>query len=147
MDLGKGIRVMLAKKQLSQTKLVDWQNLLTTDSATDTGRHFGSRITFDDSGHVYFGVGDRGVVEVQLFELRQAFQMRQSGIGDLGLVQVQVINVVDAGEIGDSGVGDLGSGEVEMIRVRRCQHLDERQSGISQCGLCQGNVRDILEAF
>lgn len=25
-----------------------------------TGRHFGSRITFDDNGHLYFGIGDRG---------------------------------------------------------------------------------------
>ena len=56
-----GAVTTLARAQLNQTKLVDWQNLLTTDSATDTGRHFGSRIAFDDSGHVYFGVGDRGV--------------------------------------------------------------------------------------
>ncbi|MCZ8489822.1 hypothetical protein O9992_30520 [Vibrio lentus] len=26
-------------------------------SRTDTGRHFGSRITFDDS-HLYFSIGD-----------------------------------------------------------------------------------------
>ena len=57
----KGAVTTLARTRLKQTKLVDWQDLLTTDSATDTGRHFGSRIAFDDSGHVYFGVGDRGV--------------------------------------------------------------------------------------
>ena len=49
----------LARARLDQDRLVDWQDLLVTDSATDTGRHFGSRITFDDK-HVFFGVGDRG---------------------------------------------------------------------------------------
>lgn len=34
--------------------------LLETQSATGTGYHFGSRIAFDEKGHVYFGVGDRG---------------------------------------------------------------------------------------
>ena len=26
----------------------------------DSGHHYGSRITFDDEGHLYFGIGDRG---------------------------------------------------------------------------------------
>ena len=50
----------LARARLDQNRLVDWQDLLVTDSATDSRRHFGSRITFDDQGHVFFGVGDRG---------------------------------------------------------------------------------------
>lgn len=50
----------LARARLQQHRLVDWQDLLVSDSATDTGYHFGSRIAFDDDGHVYFGVGDRG---------------------------------------------------------------------------------------
>jgi len=50
----------LARARLHQDRLIDWQDLLVTDSATDTRRHFGSRITFDDKGHVFFGVGDRG---------------------------------------------------------------------------------------
>ena len=50
----------LARARLDRTRLIDWQDLLITDSATDTRRHFGSRIAFDDQGHVFFGVGDRG---------------------------------------------------------------------------------------
>jgi len=50
----------LARARLQHNRLVDWQDLLVTDSATDTRRHFGSRIAFDDLGHVFFGVGDRG---------------------------------------------------------------------------------------
>lgn len=56
-----GAVTVLARARLKQTRLVDWQDLLITDSASDTGRHFGSRIAFDDDGHVYFGIGDRGV--------------------------------------------------------------------------------------
>ena len=55
----EGVTV-LARARLSGNKLEQWQDLLETQSATTTGFHFGSRIAFDESGHVYFGVGDRG---------------------------------------------------------------------------------------
>lgn len=50
----------LARARLQNKRLTDWQDLLVTNSATDTRQHFGSRIAFDDSGHVFFGIGDRG---------------------------------------------------------------------------------------
>jgi glucose/arabinose dehydrogenase len=50
----------LARARLDNLRLVDWQDLLVTDSATTARHHFGSRIAFDRQGHVYFGVGDRG---------------------------------------------------------------------------------------
>jgi glucose/arabinose dehydrogenase len=50
----------LARARLRDNRLVDWQELLVSDSATGTGRHFGSRIAFDEQGHVFFGIGDRG---------------------------------------------------------------------------------------
>lgn len=49
-----------ARAKLSGNRLTDWQDLLITRSATNTNRHFGSRIAFDQDGHFYFGVGDRG---------------------------------------------------------------------------------------
>ena len=55
----EGVTV-LARAKLKSDKLVQWQDLLETRSATNTGRHFGSRIAFDEKGYVYFGVGDRG---------------------------------------------------------------------------------------
>jgi aldose sugar dehydrogenase len=55
----EGVTV-LARAKLTANKLVQWQDLLETHSATDTTYHFGSRIAFDEQGHVYFGVGDRG---------------------------------------------------------------------------------------
>ena len=56
---GAGVTV-LARARLSGHTLVQWQDLLETRSATGTGYHFGSRIAFDETGHIYFGVGDRG---------------------------------------------------------------------------------------
>jgi len=58
---GDGVTV-LARAKLTpiKNKLEQWQDLLETESATSTGRHFGSRIVFDEQGYVYFGVGDRG---------------------------------------------------------------------------------------
>lgn len=50
----------LARAKLAANSLTDWQDLLTTRSATSTSRHFGSRIAFDRQGHVYFSIGDRG---------------------------------------------------------------------------------------
>jgi glucose/arabinose dehydrogenase len=55
----EGVTV-LARAKLAANKLVQWQDLLETQSATDTTYHFGSRIAFDEKSHVYFGVGDRG---------------------------------------------------------------------------------------
>jgi len=51
----------LARGKLRHNTLFDWTDLLVTKSVTNTNRHFGSRITFDDNGHVFFTVGDRGV--------------------------------------------------------------------------------------
>jgi len=51
----------LARAKLNNNHLDNWQELLVTRSATDTYHHYGSRITFDGLGHVYFGVGDRGL--------------------------------------------------------------------------------------
>ena len=58
--VGTNAATTLARARLDQATLFDWQDLLITDSATDAGRHFGSRIAFDTQGHVFFGVGDRG---------------------------------------------------------------------------------------
>lgn len=56
---GKAVTT-LARAVLDGTKLDRWEDLLVTDSGTSEGVHFGSRIAFDNDGHIYFGVGDRG---------------------------------------------------------------------------------------
>ncbi len=52
---------MLARAHLNGNRLQDWHDLISTQSGTDTSVHYGSRIAFDDSGHVYFSIGDRGI--------------------------------------------------------------------------------------
>lgn len=54
-----GAVTTLARARRKGNQLSDWQELLVTDSATSSYRHFGSRIAFDQQGHVFFGVGDR----------------------------------------------------------------------------------------
>lgn len=59
-DVGEGVTV-LARSKLKRNRLTQWQELLVSKSRTAESYHFGSRITFDNNGHVFFGVGDRGV--------------------------------------------------------------------------------------
>ena len=51
----------LASAEFLNSKFTNAKDILITKSATNTSRHFGSRITFDDRGHIFFTVGDRGV--------------------------------------------------------------------------------------
>lgn len=55
-----GVVTTLARARRDGNQLTEWQDLLVSASATNTGQHFGSRIAFDSKGHVYFGIGDRG---------------------------------------------------------------------------------------
>lgn len=50
----------LATAKLVNDSLEDWQDLFVSNIQTRGGRHFGSRITFDNAGHVFFSHGDRG---------------------------------------------------------------------------------------
>ncbi|WP_413283418.1 PQQ-dependent sugar dehydrogenase [Vibrio sp. MA40-2] len=49
----------LATARYSAGTISDWKTIFVSISTTETNRHFGSRIAFDDS-HVYFSIGDRG---------------------------------------------------------------------------------------
>ncbi len=51
----------LARAHKKNNKLMDWQDIVITRSESRREIHFGSRITFDGKGHIFFTVGDRGV--------------------------------------------------------------------------------------
>ena len=53
----------LASAKLQNNKLINWNDLFISQAFSDTTRHFGSRITFDEKGHLFFSIGDRGVRE------------------------------------------------------------------------------------
>ncbi|NVD06443.1 PQQ-dependent sugar dehydrogenase [Vibrio sp. JPW-9-11-11] len=57
--VGQEIETTLARAELDGKVIGGWRELLVTKSGSDGGRHFGSRITFDNES-VYFSVGDRG---------------------------------------------------------------------------------------
>ena len=57
---GQGVTV-LSRAKLIGSRFSNWQELLVTKSSTEKSHHYGSRITFDERGHVFFAVGDRGV--------------------------------------------------------------------------------------
>ncbi len=50
----------LARAKLDGYHLINFRDLLITKSASSSSIHFGSRITFDGNGNLYFSVGDRG---------------------------------------------------------------------------------------
>ncbi len=56
---GRGV-TELAKAKLKGNQLTHWKVLLSSLSAFDSDRHYGSRIAFDGKGHVFFSIGDRG---------------------------------------------------------------------------------------
>lgn len=49
----------LAYAHYKNGEISNWTDVFVSKSRTDTGRHFGSRLTFDYS-HLYFSIGDRG---------------------------------------------------------------------------------------
>ncbi len=53
----------LARAKLNDTTLTDWQDLLVTQSRSGKEVHYGGRITFDNNGHLFLSVGERGVRE------------------------------------------------------------------------------------
>lgn len=56
----EGATTALARAKISENTLTDWQDLLISDASSHRGQHFGSRIAFDNDGHVFFSIGDRG---------------------------------------------------------------------------------------
>ena len=58
--LGNTSATTLARAKLTDNNLIEWRDLLITESASKAKRHFGSRIAFDGNGHLFFTIGDRG---------------------------------------------------------------------------------------
>jgi len=56
---GEGVTV-LSRAKFYNNELISWKELLVSKSSSDTSRHFGSRITFDENSYIYFSIGDRG---------------------------------------------------------------------------------------
>ena len=57
---GKGGNTKLIRAKLKNESLIQIESLYKCSPNTTAGQHFGSRIAFDDDGHVYFSAGERG---------------------------------------------------------------------------------------
>ena len=60
----KGGHTALYSTQLEGNQLINTKLLYKGDYNTKKGQHWGSRISFDNQGHLYFSIGDRGNREV-----------------------------------------------------------------------------------
>ncbi|QLE02279.1 PQQ-dependent sugar dehydrogenase [Galbibacter sp. BG1] len=61
---GDGANTALARGKIEGNSLTSTEVLYKATPNTGKGQHFGSRIAFDDAGHVYFSIGDRGERDV-----------------------------------------------------------------------------------
>ncbi|WP_371186898.1 PQQ-dependent sugar dehydrogenase [Thalassotalea maritima] len=61
---GKGSNTALIRAKLTDFQLTDLQWLYKGSENSERGHHYGSRITFDKQGYVYFSIGDRGARDV-----------------------------------------------------------------------------------
>lgn len=57
---GKGYNTAIMRAKLMNNKLVDKEIIYKASPNTRKSVHFGSRITFDKDGYLYFSIGDRG---------------------------------------------------------------------------------------
>ena len=57
---GEGGNTALIRAKLENGELTQQEELYKATPNSTRGQHFGSRITFDDEGYVYFTIGDRG---------------------------------------------------------------------------------------
>ncbi len=57
---GSGAATHLGRGRLQDDALVDFEVLFVAEPFVSGGRHFGSRIAFDDEGTLFMSVGDRG---------------------------------------------------------------------------------------
>jgi glucose/arabinose dehydrogenase len=55
-----GASTALARFKISDLRVTDFQELFVSNAVASGGRHFGSRIVFDEAGYVYISSGDRG---------------------------------------------------------------------------------------
>jgi aldose sugar dehydrogenase len=60
MPVGGETATALGRARLSNYRLIDWQTLFVSSLVSGRAAHFGSRLCFDGSGHLFLSHGDRG---------------------------------------------------------------------------------------
>jgi len=57
---GKGSNTAIIRGRLDDDRLIDIETLYKATPNTNSSRHYGSRIEFDNNGYLFFSVGERG---------------------------------------------------------------------------------------
>ncbi|WP_018935931.1 PQQ-dependent sugar dehydrogenase [Thioalkalivibrio sp. ALJ24] len=133
-----GLTTRLARGRFEDGALSDVETLFTAEPGVRGGRHFGSRIVFDDTGRVFVSVGDRGD--------RDQAQDPSNHIGT-------IVRVHDDGSVPDDNpfVGDdARRDEIWAYGVRNSQGMVmDSETGIlweNQHGPRGGDEINIIEA-
>jgi glucose/arabinose dehydrogenase len=61
--VGEGATTALGRGRLEGNTLTGFEEIFVANAVTTTGAHFGSRIVFDGQGHLFIGIGDRGIMQ------------------------------------------------------------------------------------
>src|SRR6056297_303248 len=105
-----GTVTSLERMRLEGYEFVDREEIYTGNEFTERGHHFGGRIAFDDDGHLYFTIGDRG---------------EQDKSQDLTLSNGNVFRLNDDGSIPEDNpfVGQDGLDEIYSYGHRNIQGM------------------------
>lgn len=82
MPLNKGGTTAVGRGTLEGNKLTNFKRIFVAHSESKNGEHFGSRIEFDNSGHIFFAVGDRGErprVQDLSFHMGKVLRIKEDG--------------------------------------------------------------------
>lgn len=82
MPLNKGGTTAVGRATLDGNKLTNFKRLFVAHSESKNGEHFGSRIEFDNAGHIFFAVGDRGErprVQDLSFHMGKVMRIKEDG--------------------------------------------------------------------
>jgi glucose/arabinose dehydrogenase len=152
---GANTALMRAKLNDDRTALTDKEVLYKAEPNSSRGQHFGSRIVFDNEGHVFFGIGDRGNRDVnpqditrdagKIYRLNDDGSIPQDNpfVGQEGLDAVFAYGIrnpqgmdlhPETGELWEHEHGPRGGDEINIIKAGNNYGWPEISFGINYDG-------------
>ena len=152
---GANTALMRAKLNDDRTALTDKEVLYKAEPNSSRGQHFGSRIVFDNEGHVFFGIGDRGNRDVNPQDITRdagkIYRLNDDGsipednpfVGQEGLDAVFAYGIrnpqgmdlhPETGELWEHEHGPRGGDEINIIKAGNNYGWPEISFGINYDG-------------
>lgn len=105
-----GATTSIVRAQLEDYELVNLEELYTGNVFSEAGQHFGSRISFDADGYLFFSIGDRGDMDTAQ---------------DITISNGSLIRLNDDGSIPEDNpfVGEDGLDEIYAYGLRNIQGM------------------------